>query len=154
LLRTIPLRIEYRRRINTPSLETDSGRRKYRTANGETVHISTGIERIELSLDELNVCLEWDEQAPIWDIGLSRPGRDFGSTNKKMDVHVKTSPTLAESLPAQSPKFSAPKLPTMNSKPPTKPIRPVPAAGSRQPPLRPSSPSSGQNPSSKTGVRR
>jgi hypothetical protein len=36
------------------------------------VSLSTGIDKIDVSLDELNFCLEWDEDSPLWDIGLVR----------------------------------------------------------------------------------
>ncbi len=35
-----------------------------------TLSFSTGIDAIELSVDELNFCLEFDEQSSMWDIGL------------------------------------------------------------------------------------
>ena len=30
------------------------------------ISLSTGIDRVDLSLDELNFCLEWDERSPVW----------------------------------------------------------------------------------------
>jgi hypothetical protein len=35
----------------------------------DCVSLSTGIDAIEISVDELNFCLEWDEHSPLWDIG-------------------------------------------------------------------------------------
>lgn len=99
LLRSIPLRVEYRLRINTPSgdeAEAGRGGRRFSRASGDAVHFTTGIERVELSLDELNFCLEWDEKSPLWDIGLSR-GRDLQS--KRKDVVVKPSPSALDNPP-------------------------------------------------------
>ena len=36
----------------------------------EKISFSTGIDTIQLSVDELNFCLEWDEHAPLWNIGV------------------------------------------------------------------------------------
>jgi len=30
------------------------------------IFVSTGIDEVDLSLDELNFCLEWDERSPVW----------------------------------------------------------------------------------------
>ena len=35
------------------------------------VSVSTGIDTIEVSLDELNFCLEWDEESPLWYVPIS-----------------------------------------------------------------------------------
>lgn len=34
--------------------------------------LSTGIDEVNLSLDEVNFCLEWDEKSPVWGIGIVR----------------------------------------------------------------------------------
>jgi len=68
ILRTVPLRIEYRLRINTPLPEFGL-KKNQRTGS---VSLSTGIDRVDMSLDELNFCLEWDEDSPLWGIGLVR----------------------------------------------------------------------------------
>ena len=98
-LGTLPLRVEYRLRINTPQQAARSNARRARTASGEdsasensgensrngarrrgkdsddqVVSLSTGIDSVEVSLDELNFCLEWDEKSPVWGIGLVRTG--------------------------------------------------------------------------------
>ena len=83
LLRTVPLRVEYRVRVNTPTQKGASPVQQRRTAFGwgkkdgddsDVVSLSTGIDTVEVSLDELNFCLEWDEKSPVWDIGLVRTG--------------------------------------------------------------------------------
>lgn len=83
LLRTVPLRVEYRVRVNTPTQKGASPVPQRRTAFGwgkkdgddsDVVSLSTGIDTVEVSLDELNFCLEWDEKSPVWDIGLVRTG--------------------------------------------------------------------------------
>lgn len=62
MLRSIPLRIEYRLRINT-SKPTFAMRKQYPE---KKVQLTTGLGAVDLSLDELNFCLEWDEQSPLW----------------------------------------------------------------------------------------
>lgn len=83
LLRTVPLRVEYRVRVNTPTRKGANPIAQRRTAFGwgkkdgtdsDVVSLSTGIDTVEVSLDELNFCLEWDEKSPVWDIGLVRTG--------------------------------------------------------------------------------
>lgn len=71
VLRKIPLRVEYRLRINTPRPEFEIKRNK----RDNNIMLSTGIDKVDLSLDELNFCLEWDERSPVWDIGLVRNDR-------------------------------------------------------------------------------
>ena len=118
ILRSIPLRVEYRLRINTPLPEiTIRKGKKDGTVSEVTltlsarsdpaappfdvhtepdqlnlswkktpfslthffllhlsspllilsqISLSTGIDRVDLSLDELNFCLEWDERSPVW----------------------------------------------------------------------------------------
>ena len=117
LLRTVPLRVEYRLRINTP---TPKGRVEQnasplrRTAFGwgkrdgidsDVVSLSTGIDKVEVSLDELNFCLEWDEKSPVWDIGLVRTGDRlrgvFGTQNTKVPVSVSPAPHVSGPEPGQ-----------------------------------------------------
>ena len=114
VIRSIPLRVEYRLRVNAPRYprgglvdtpEADGGgvlQRAFGVGTGargrqalgkvgvelpaaavaagqtatnpsrydNTLSWSTGIDAIEISVDELNFCLEWDERSPLWDIGL------------------------------------------------------------------------------------
>lgn len=67
LFRLVPLRAEYRLRMTTPmpSLEWK------RSDRDDKISFSTGIDRVDISLDELNFCLEWDERSPLWNIDLS-----------------------------------------------------------------------------------
>lgn len=62
IIRDIPLRVEYRFRINAirPLIET---KKEFKDSK---VILSTGVEKIDISLDELNFCLEWDEKSPLW----------------------------------------------------------------------------------------
>ena len=62
LLKYVPLRIEYIMRIN--AAKPSQPRR--RVDRDKTVFFSTGLDTIDLSLDELNFCLEWDEHSPVW----------------------------------------------------------------------------------------
>eukprot|EP00981_Chlorochromonas_danica_P015396 scaffold12006_cov162-Ochromonas_danica.AAC.1 len=76
MLRSIPLRIEYRLRLNTASHTWGGGRNRNRNGlsphREEVVSLSTGLGAVDLSLDELNFCLEWDEHSPLWNIGIVR----------------------------------------------------------------------------------
>lgn len=38
----------------------------YEYSSALQISLSTGIDRVDLSLDELNFCLEWDERSPVW----------------------------------------------------------------------------------------
>eukprot|EP01035_Chromulina_nebulosa_P018951 gene18951-24759_t len=69
VIRNIPLRVEYRLRINAlrPYNDVTIGSRSQR--DGKII-LSTGIDRVDVSLDELNFCLEWDENSPVWGIGI------------------------------------------------------------------------------------
>jgi hypothetical protein len=89
LIQKAPLRIEYRVRINTPRSDISNsagegdlirGRRNIvgigsggqgSDRNYDMVSVSTGIDTIEVSLDELNFCLEWDEESPLWYVPIS-----------------------------------------------------------------------------------
>ena len=64
-----PLRLEYLLRIRTPAPPELQLRRAERDG---AVSLSTGIHSIDVSLDELNFCLEWDESSPLWDVGFVR----------------------------------------------------------------------------------
>lgn len=75
--RALPLRVEYRVRINTSRGPQQSyyGRGSGSGGNSnqgrgsspyKVVTMSTGVGAVEVSLDELNFCLEWDEQSPVW----------------------------------------------------------------------------------------
>ena len=68
---SLPLRVEYRLRINTPQpdFQIKRGRR-----DGTHISLTTGIDSIDMSLDELNFCLEWDDKSPVWGIGLVKSG--------------------------------------------------------------------------------
>ena len=57
-----PLRLEYLLRVRTPAPELSIKRND----RDGLVSISTGIDKIDISLDELNFCLEWDEDSPLW----------------------------------------------------------------------------------------
>lgn len=63
-----PLRLEYLLRVRTPAPEFSIKRND----RDGLVSLSTGIDKVDISLDELNFCLEWDEDSPLWDIGLVR----------------------------------------------------------------------------------
>lgn len=63
-----PLRLEYLLRVRTPAPEFSIKRND----RDGLVSLSTGIDKVDISLDELNFCLEWDEESPLWDIGLVR----------------------------------------------------------------------------------
>ncbi len=109
-LRTVPLRVEYRLRINTPTPKGDGQRSsdasplrrtpfgwgKKDGVDSDVVSLSTGIDKVEVSLDELNFCLEWDEKSPVWDIGLVRTGDRlrgvFGTQGTKVPVSVSPAP--------------------------------------------------------------
>jgi len=84
ILRTVPLRIEYRLRINTPLPEFGL-KKNQRTGS---VSLSTGIDRVDMSLDELNFCLEWDEDSPLWGIGLVRPDVSRSRISKSNDNKI------------------------------------------------------------------
>ena len=71
ILRVVPLRVEYRLRINTPL--PDFKWKSYPST--DSIMLSTGIDKIDLSLDELNFCLEWDEESPVWGIGVQSARR-------------------------------------------------------------------------------
>lgn len=76
--RSLPLRVEYRVRINTSrgpqhhhyerSQQSKRGHRIMgrHTSPQRVVSMSTGLGAIDVSLDELNFCLEWDETSPVW----------------------------------------------------------------------------------------
>ena len=61
-MRSLPLRVEYRSRIQIPRLRQMYERRSL----DSIVSLSTGLDRIDVSLEELNLCLEWDERSPVW----------------------------------------------------------------------------------------
>lgn len=61
-MRTLPLRVEYRSRIQIPQLRQMYERRSL----DSIVSLSTGLDRVDVSLEELNLCLEWDERSPVW----------------------------------------------------------------------------------------
>jgi hypothetical protein len=65
MLRSIPLRIEYRLRLHasSPFSKTASS---LRAGEKRKVSLSTGLRAVDLSLEELNFCLEWDEHSPLW----------------------------------------------------------------------------------------
>lgn len=90
ILRVVPLRVEYRLRINTPL--PDFKWKSYPST--DSIMLSTGIDKVDLSLDELNFCLEWDEvrthlftqslahlltyllkESPVWGIGVQSARR-------------------------------------------------------------------------------
>lgn len=79
LFRLAPLRAEYRLRMTTPmpSLEWK------RSDRDDKISFSTGIDRVDISLDELNFCLEWDESSPLWNIDLRN--RNFNPRLRRMD---------------------------------------------------------------------
>ena len=97
VLRKIPLRIEYRVRIN--AARSDAVRKSrldplhdrkvlpfilmQRLLMVLKVYVSTGLGAIDVSLDELNVCLEYDEYAPLWDLGIVRTERKRPFKEKK-----------------------------------------------------------------------
>ena len=96
ILRALPSRLEYRLRINAPRQEKEI-RNAIRRKN---IGLSTGLHNIDVSLgernitfpplavsfrpsqiypcwigtDELNLCLEWDQQPTVLDVGLIRKG--------------------------------------------------------------------------------
>mmetsp|Transcript_29015 Transcript_29015/g.39863 ORF Transcript_29015/g.39863 Transcript_29015/m.39863 type:complete len:373 (+) Transcript_29015:2-1120(+) len=75
VLRSIPLRVEYKMRINSSKLTpTDliHSSRNRRKNKDKVVFVTTGIGTVDLSLDELNFCLEWDEKSPLWGIDIVR----------------------------------------------------------------------------------
>jgi hypothetical protein len=60
-IRSVPLRVEYRVCIHTSRPGT-------LTKNHDPhkrLFVNTGVGSIDLSLDELNFCLEWDERSPV-----------------------------------------------------------------------------------------
>ena len=69
--------------------------------DSDVVSLSTGIDKVEVSLDELNFCLEWDEKSPVWDIGLVRTGDRlrgvFGTPGTKVPVSVSPAPNTSGS---------------------------------------------------------
>jgi len=72
--RSLPLRVEYRLRINTNKGQQPSHRLSSNQGNPneQRVVLSTGLGAVDVSLDELNFCVEFDEHSPVWDIGLVR----------------------------------------------------------------------------------
>lgn len=76
--RSLPLRVEYRVRINTSRgpqhhhyERTQQSKRGHRimghnSSPQRVVSMSTGLGAVDVSLDELNFCLEWDETSPVW----------------------------------------------------------------------------------------
>lgn len=64
LVRSLPLRVEYRLRVQTASQAAGGWRKPNHPP--EKVAVSTGLGAVDLSLDELNFCLEWDELSPLW----------------------------------------------------------------------------------------
>lgn len=73
--RGLPLRVEYRVRINTSRGPQQNFYGRGKNGGGSTgrgsipykvVTMTTGLGAVEVSLDELNVCLEWDENSPVW----------------------------------------------------------------------------------------
>lgn len=46
--------------------ENNSGRNMRKPSSYKVVTMSTGLGAIDVSLDELNFCLEWDEKSPVW----------------------------------------------------------------------------------------
>jgi hypothetical protein len=79
-----PLRVEYLMRINTPAPDFAVPRGAFSRARGDRTEgggygrgdrdrplsLRTGIEHLSVSLDELDFCLDWDEDSPVWGIGL------------------------------------------------------------------------------------
>lgn len=59
-----PLRLEYLLRIRAKSPENVRSGLGPRSRG--LVSLRTGIDRVDVSLDELNFCLEWDESSPLW----------------------------------------------------------------------------------------
>jgi hypothetical protein len=97
LLRVFPLRVEYKLRINTPRQE-ENDRRNIRNSK---IGVSTGLDRIDISLDELNFCLEYSQRSPVLDVGLVR--KAFKSAESSMKgVDSKRQP-VRESLQVQPP---------------------------------------------------
>mmetsp|Transcript_35599 Transcript_35599/g.36304 ORF Transcript_35599/g.36304 Transcript_35599/m.36304 type:complete len:320 (+) Transcript_35599:300-1259(+) len=68
VLRVVPLRVEYKFRMKTPAPSFEMTRQE----KDDRLAFSTGIDRIDVSVDELNFCLEWDDSSPLWDIGIVR----------------------------------------------------------------------------------
>lgn len=62
MLRSIPLRVEYRLRVNAARPDGISRR----SESERKVYMTTGLGTLDVSLDELNFCLEYDEAAPLW----------------------------------------------------------------------------------------
>jgi hypothetical protein len=126
LSRGLPLRVEYRMRINTcrnpdgnllsgQSAAAGSYKRKGDIYYGQrrqvfpsqVVSMTTGLGGIEVSLDELNFCLEWDENSPVWGIGLVRndPARKKFSTVDfhRASSHANNHPNVARKPPVANP---------------------------------------------------
>ena len=121
ILRVIPLRVEYRVRINTPVPDF-----KWKSEpKTNTVSLSTGIDRIDLSLDELNFCLEWDEESPLWGIGVQSAKKMIPSATKTPSLPTKSAPRRSNNGPAPAPRTATPQQP----QPQRGPKRPF--AGSR-----------------------
>jgi len=68
VLRVVPLRVEYKFRMTTPVPSFHLTR----SEKDDRISFCTGIDRIDVSVDELNFCMEWDESSPVWDIGIVR----------------------------------------------------------------------------------
>lgn len=77
MLRKVPLRVEYKLRINA-ARSSDSLRGKSEQQERK-VHMTTGLGTIDVSLDELNVCLEYDEYSPLWGLGIVKTERKRSS---------------------------------------------------------------------------
>ncbi|KAJ1433992.1 hypothetical protein B484DRAFT_417654 [Ochromonadaceae sp. CCMP2298] len=89
LLRSIPLRIEYVLRINTARPNTQALRRD----PDKKIYLTTGIGTVDLSLDELNFCLEWDEKSPVWGVGIVRtPASRKGGPSVQLGTKPKPPP--------------------------------------------------------------
>eukprot|EP01040_Poterioochromonas_malhamensis_P014064 gene14064-15539_t len=100
LLRKVPLRVEYKLRINA-ARSSDSLRGKSEQQERK-VHMTTGLGTIDVSLDELNVCLEYDEYSPLWGLGIVKTER-------------KRSPRLSQPSRSQRPFHSYSPSPPSNS---------------------------------------
>ena len=61
----------------------------------DRLSLSTGIHAVDVSVDELNFCLEWDEHSPLWDIGLVTGGGNLwkpSAPSKSSHRSVKSGP--------------------------------------------------------------